>query len=427
MLKDLTCIANAEGKRVTEGLTSHATRHGGATLLKMAEEVKEIDISRRGAWAVNSLQPMNNYMHYTSLSDALVARILSEWEGPYRRFGGKCLTFENIHENLNELREYSLRLFGPYLSENLREVLTLSLLIHYNEVKSRYPSHRIISLMENYAVNPSALSEWSTTCLCKYRQLNKLSLDNDAVPQNTVLPSYFDPLVQGQQQLLIRVDHQDKRMDDLEKSMRLLLEGQAVMNTRLEAIISGIPSPSSTSLPVLQPASHTSLTTTTPAMFLPRRTNLHSILPVPNKLEIGKLFELWYVQELYRCTGLSNKNQELFESYIMLISFSKCLLPANTVISPKPSSSSDLATWETAIHDYSKLVNDKWIELRKAYEQKCNEIKTAPVWTIKKLIPTIYRKDKEVFNFGSVRDNATPPDFQYEKKRHRNMRFTNSP
>ncbi len=412
-IKEATKIANKEKETVTKDLSSHSLRSGGATYLTMARDVNENDIGRRGNWSVNAQKPQNIYMQYTQHNDAIVGRVLSEWEGPYLQTGGNCLIFDDIGGTMNDLEQFSIQLFGVFdITANLRECLTINLLIHYNAVKADCDDHLIILRMEAAVKDKEQLHKWSTELLERYRALNVFQPVKE-VDVHTPILSSFVPLIESQQKLTIQSNIQQNQLAELNKMMKSVVEIQQLLLMKIEQ--GGTPTM------VSVPNGVEEQLQAIPSMFLQKNPTPSPNFVAPKDLDAGKLFELWFTQELYlQRTRESGKYG--METYKMVVSHSKCLLPRGTVIKSKPSDIKELQSWQLEIAAYSKIVHERWIQLRQQHENLKKAPTKVSVWTAKKLIPIIKRESFDVFQLENVCDNATPPDMKWENKKHRQVK-----
>lgn len=409
-IKDAIKIANKEKEAVTEKLSSHSLRSGGATYLTMAKEVSEIDIGRRGAWSVNGQKPQNIYMQYTQYNDAIVGRALSEWKGPYLQTGGKCLLFDDV-TSMEGLEQFSINLFGILdISANIRECLTIILLMHYNAVKASCEDHLIVLRMESALRDKEQLQLWSTLLLERYRALNVFQPVKEVDVHTPILAS-FGPLIESQQKLTIQSNIQQNQLAELQKMVKSVLDVQQMMLMKMEQTATPI---------VVHSAVHEQVQAI-PSMFLQKNPTPSPRFVAPKDLDTGKLFELWFTQELYLQRIVGSAKDEM-ETYKMVVSHSKCLLPRGTIINPKPSDIKDLQNWQQEIAAFSKIVHERWIYLQGIYGNVKKPPSKVGVWVAKKLIPLIKRQDFGAFEFGNVFDNATPPDMKWENKKHRQIK-----
>jgi hypothetical protein len=100
------------GEGLTELLTSHGGRHGGAESANEHPDIMIHWLVHRGGWTLSAMQTIFNYIAGTSKTDSRVGRVLSGWR--HASQGGVCPSFGALPEDEHDLFAlYTCRLLGP--------------------------------------------------------------------------------------------------------------------------------------------------------------------------------------------------------------------------------------------------------------------------------------------------------------------------
>lgn len=478
ILKEGVNKARDRGLNILEGMTSHSVRHGAATYLNLMDGVNGADINRRGGWLAGESLGTNHYVSYGLYQnpDLRLARHLSEWKKPHLTVG-KSPQYKWLPEELvMEVKGYIQNMLGTTLNnmEGMLELLGLNLIMHYNKVKESYGNHLVCKLMERAAIEITKesatgiekLKKWSEILTQRFKTENLLSSELPASPSSSIIQS-FDKIDEKQSILGERcnylaqevVDIKD-RMNAIDNSVKTdnakLLSKMEEMGTTLKQLLNSFQQFTQSGTVVVNAGVDPPQQNIVPWYQLnPNNNNGGSVkrnkrkldsecyservvVPEMDKLTAGKLFSQWYNTQLYKAVNnyqelkeLPDKERNALETYIMVVYYSKCLLPDGTRITAKPAPDCDeaLKVWQQKILEWSGAISVQWEKLLQANrkdEMKRNPAKkmknttlNAYVSCVKKLIPVL--KQKKLFDFtkNGVVDEATPDFMRYETMTHK--------
>lgn len=86
-------LATKVAGNLTEGLTSHSFRHGGATMLAEVDGIELQDVIQRGNWSMSSVNKVFTYIGWLAKGDMRSARSLAGWISPFS--GGEVPQIED--------------------------------------------------------------------------------------------------------------------------------------------------------------------------------------------------------------------------------------------------------------------------------------------------------------------------------------------
>lgn len=170
---------------LTQALTSHSSRHGGATEANEHPQIQVSWIVPRGGWTLSRMEQIFAYIAGTRKTDCRVARVLSGWPDP--NYGGTALTIACIpEEDRAQFRLFCAELLGcAQFAVQSRTQLTHSLccvlILHYNALKEDYPESILVERMEGTdGVTSAKLAAWCTTAQAYWRRQNSQFLPLDS-------------------------------------------------------------------------------------------------------------------------------------------------------------------------------------------------------------------------------------------------------
>ena len=174
-------LLNTVGPRPLQSkITTYSVRYGSANFLDSNPGILTTWIAERGGWLLESSNKVFYYITGQSKTNKIVARALSGWPNVVE--GGICPCISaSEHDKFNCLCVHS---FGHAFNDGtklpLMQVLLLSLLIHYDSKKSKYPEHVILQTLKSKArlldIGEDMIMGWKKASNTSFKQLNASSL-----------------------------------------------------------------------------------------------------------------------------------------------------------------------------------------------------------------------------------------------------------
>ncbi|GMF59110.1 unnamed protein product [Phytophthora fragariaefolia] len=216
---------------VVDAVTSHSFRRGGAQHVNGCQTLTHRWIFDRGAWNMSTTNKGFNYIFNISKEDHRITKALSSYStgAEVKAMNLTALdaeTMEKIYAFQRSLFTscYKKEGFMYNLSQQVSDVLTAYLILHYPRMKELQANGLAVTRMEADVVNARAsvaeLLAWSSHLAVCGNENPKPSQEALHSPKK---PSNESKIIQHQSsvidQLLQHITSQDERMDNLEAKM----------------------------------------------------------------------------------------------------------------------------------------------------------------------------------------------------------------
>ncbi len=288
-----------------------------------------------------------------------------------------------IHDNFDRTSQH--RLFFAYtdlllgsvpLNRSLKSALTGVLLLHFDAVYEKYPTHQLIATLEEKRrqaeITVEMFNSWKLNCREFFVFKNGIYGNVSHMRDSDVIPvkDMREFIVQTSAQL----EDMNKRIYSLETTVQQLNTVCEKAYNLLQLLQSGTVQPAAIAPPTVLSIRDTTITTTTSTSS---NSNVTGSTPFPvslmdsqKDLSLGSLFYQWYTRDLHRCEiSPATKEREIMMRFALTIAYLKRFLPENAHIPPKPpltnTLSSSYSSWTDRIRSYGDLAEKAAISFLK--------------------------------------------------------------
>jgi hypothetical protein len=371
---------------LTPSLTSHSARRGSASSAHAHPEIHLDWLNDRGGWKMSTLMTIFNYLSASQKNDGRVGRVISGWNHPDH--GGLAPGTEAIPQDEEILfKHYSLLLMGGKVGDRLASILTLVLLLRYEEVKALYPKCALIRMMEKQNVPKSTIQRWHCLVRDNFICLNASSLPLSGLPEDTMIPIHDVQSIMNEsvkslislqeinnlllQKVNLLEQHtatQNRRMKTLEQGIDVLLKRQSTISSISSSNTVDISS---------TPLSREDEIITSLDDDMPDVTNSTLICQWATvdlnlrgaKFTCGSVFMGWYVDQAW-LRVYDRQGEVRYAEVKRLLPILKSFLPVGTVIDSRPTETIAYKNWLNLLEVHKKTINDSVIATRLLWKSR---------------------------------------------------------
>lgn len=240
LLAELAAQDGADVEKLTQKLLSHSTRSGSATHANSHSGVQTSWVVLRGGWTVDSLQTIFNYLCGSTKTDSKVGRALSGW--PSADHGGNCPSEDCIPSEERKLFKKWTDTLMPAASASLRYPLMCTLLLWWDDMNAKYPTHHLFTRMLDAGrplrVTRETIKRWVAFVKGRFHRMNAPFLpvsdleDGDSVPFSTI-SQFMDKTVET----LNLVLHRTEAAEEENILLRDVVRKQGEQLNRMEELL----------------------------------------------------------------------------------------------------------------------------------------------------------------------------------------------
>ncbi|POM67131.1 Hypothetical protein PHPALM_16910 [Phytophthora palmivora] len=217
---------------VSDPLTSHSFRRGGAQHVNGCDGLTQRWIFDRGAWNMSTTNKGFNYIFNTSREDHKVSKALSGYDTETKVKALDLKPFDTeTQEKIADVQRllfttcYRMESAKYNLSQQVLDVLTAYLILHYPLMKKLQADGQAVRRMESAAVNAGAsvteLLAWSSHLAVCQATIPETSQEQETthITEQSNQSKIIDHQRSVIDQLMEHIKRQDERMDNLEAKM----------------------------------------------------------------------------------------------------------------------------------------------------------------------------------------------------------------
>jgi hypothetical protein len=247
------------------------------------------------------------------------------------------------------------------------------LLLHYDAVKEKYPTHQLITTLQEKRrdahITEEMFNRWKLNCREYFVFKNGIYGNVSHMRDSDVIP--VKDIHQFILQTTAQMEDVNKRLYSLETTVHQLNTVVDKAYAILQLLEGVIVQPVAVALPTTRDTTVTTTTSTSSNSNVTGSTCFPvSLMNSQKDLSLGSLFYQWYTRDLHRCEITpATKERETMMRFALTIAYLKRFLPENAHIPPKPALtntlSSSYSSWTDRIRSYGDLAEKAAISFLK--------------------------------------------------------------